>query len=159
MARISQFYTDPNDAEGIWDYLNVSAVVGGQDGVNHPDDVMLVQALLRYLPANVRGVADRECPLPNGTFDKATARAIRKYQEVTNKNYEGRSRLIPDGRVSPGQGKLLFGRGAYIWTIITLNLDAEKFARTRGFTKECAYMDDIFQLWPQVKSAIYREEY
>jgi len=160
MARIYQYYRTPNNDLDVWDFLNVSAVVGGKDGVNHPDDVMLVQALLRYLPPGLRGVWDQDCPLPNGTFNEITSNAIKQYQRNVN-NRPGRDcgRIVEDGRVSPAESKYLFGGGAYMWTIINLNKDAVRVAKSRGFSKENSYMDDIYGLWPQVKQAVYRFDY
>src|SRR5918992_2568079 len=123
MARVDRFYFG-NSPEGPYDdFLNVSQVVGGPDGLNLPGDVMVVQALLLFLGDFWRGFPERECAPVTGSFDTVTRNAIKKYQKLHNKERsKALGRLVPDGRISPARGnRLLFGGGNYTWTIITLN--------------------------------------
>ena len=148
------YYRDPKNDLDVWDFMNVSAVVG-PGGVNHPDDIIVVQALLRYLPADWRGVADKNCPLVTGAFDPATRSAIEMYQQGVNLR-RGRDfgRIIEDGRVSPAENKYLYGGGDYMWTIISLNRDARKLGKQRGLNAEVGYMDAIWERWPEVRAAL-----
>src|SRR5215470_5203240 len=77
--------------------FNVSAIVG-KGGANNPDDVMVVQAMLKYIATTVslfnadllnvsvlRNMLDPKLE-PNGEFDKATEKGIRIYQEINSRS-------------------------------------------------------------------------
>lgn len=134
-------------------FLNVSAPVGSRDAINHPDDVIVVQALLLYLPQHWRGVSDFDCPVVTGSFDKATANAIKEYQRNANRS-NNKYRLVEDGRVSPANGKFAFGRSQYMWTILSLNNQAAGVALLNGRSGEMGYMHHMFEFLPQLKAAV-----
>ena len=154
MARMYHYYRDPKNDLDVWDFMNVSAVVG-PGGVNQPDDIIVVQALLRYLPADLRGVSDRDCPLITGAFDSPTRDAIEMYQRSYNLRPNRKGRIIEDGRVSPAENRTLFGGGDYTWTIIRLNRDARKIGKLRGLNADVGYMDAIWERWPEVRAALH----
>lgn len=154
MAKIAQFqYRNSDDYQ---DYMNVTAVVGRNNAVNHPDDVLIIQALLAYMDPERSGLAPGEYPAVTGTFDPLTAKAILKYQEIYNNRGNRRShyKVIKDGRVSPALGKFAYGRSTYVWTIIGLNLDARETGARLGSDKDVGYINDICEIWPQVKVAL-----
>lgn len=156
MAKVDRYYFGSNLDEDYNDFLNVSSVVGGPDGINHPDDVMVVQALLFYLGPFWRGFPDRECPAVTGSYDQPTREAIKKYQRLHNKERsKALGRLVPDGRISPARGRLLFGGGNYTWTIVTLNFWARIAGRSSDVDDELGYVNEILERWPQVRHALH----
>ena len=62
------------------DIINVSAKVGVR-GVNDPNDVMVVQGMLKYLTQFTKKWTNVILPQPNGTLDRATQQAIFDYQQ------------------------------------------------------------------------------
>lgn len=151
MAKIENFPA-PVGLDPI-EIINLSAAVGSTGAVNHPNDVMVVQALLLYLNPYKRGFGMHEGPeWPTGTFDKATAWAIKKYQAHVNHSRKNRLRLIEDGRISPAQGKFAFGRGAYIWTIAMLNMDALENALLAGHDQ--GHIEYICRRYPEIKAML-----
>lgn len=150
MAKVDQYHVS---SEECYDFLNVSTPVGMTNSVNHPDDVLVVQALLYYLDPNSRGVPDHESPEVTGAFDKMTARAIKKYQEHWNKRWRGSYKVIEDGRISPARGKFVFGRSSFAWTITCLNSDARRIASESGLDPETGFINDIYEWFPQIKIA------
>lgn len=156
MAKVDRYYFGSNLEEDYDDFLNVSEVVGGPDGINLPGDVMVVQALLYFLGEFWRGFPDRECPSVTGAFDTPTREAIKKYQRLHNRDrIKALGRLVPDGRISPAKGKLLFGGGNYTWTIVTLNFWARIAAKAPVEENEMGYVNEILERWPQVREALH----
>lgn len=133
-------------------FANVTSVVG-PNGINYPADVMLVQALLAYLPPHWRGVPDKECPVVSGTFDNLTRNAIEQYQMAKNREPHNGPRVIEDGRVSPAIGKFSFGRNEYIWTIVCLNTEASAVsAMSEGLA--LGYIDKFAKTYSQLGAAL-----
>lgn len=102
-----------------FEYLNVSHTVG-RGGVNHPDDVIVVQAMLKLIRDNhLKGIRVADRPAPTGTLTKDTLKLIRTFQsaqeEVTGfKTYEsGSIQKAVGGRTAHGTKRF--------WTIISLN--------------------------------------
>jgi hypothetical protein len=100
--------------------FNVDAVVGNR-GTNLPEDVYLVQFLLRKVGQRVpatRGVnrTPRYLAVPlSGRCDAATIDGIRASQEDMRETMPG---TVVDGRISPARS-LYYGGG--VWTIVALN--------------------------------------
>ncbi len=157
MAKVDRFYFGNNGKGPYDDFLNVSEVVGGPDGINLPGDVMVVQALLLFLGEFWRGFPDHECSPVTGSLNDMTRAAIKKYQKLHNKyRIKALGRLVPDGRVSPARGeRLSFGGGGFTWTIITLNFWARIAAKTPVEENEMGYVDEILERWPQLRSALH----
>lgn len=133
-------------------FANVSEVVG-PGGINYSVDVMLVQALLVYLPPAWRGVSDMACPIVTGSLDNATGNAISEYQKAKNREPHNRYRIVPDGRVSPAKGKYVFGRSQYLWTIMSLNNDAGVVAMLRGIGPS-GYIENFLYSWTELEMAL-----
>lgn len=162
MARIEKigFGTDSDHI------INLSAPVGSRNAVNNPDDVLVVQALLKYISRSMRksGTQMHEligirCPEPTGAFNPATARAILAFQKYQNTIRGGLDSItiIEDGRVSPAQGSNLFGRNAYLWTIISLNMLAEYCYIIDYPDRKGTYIKHICKRFPAVRAALERD--
>jgi hypothetical protein len=64
-------------------YFSIGLRVGPK-AFNDDWDVMLVQAMLRFLSENERGTPNQLCPLVTGNYDELTARAIWNFQKTHN---------------------------------------------------------------------------
>ena len=149
MARVEKNIS-PDGNEGL--FINVSAVVGDNNAVNYHDDVLVVQALLKYLDERQRGIPDTACPEPTGCFSTQTGMIIREYQKLTRKR--NKKKIVVDGRVSPAQGKFNFGRSEYMWTIRSLNTDAFTHDLLSGACR--GYIRAICERWSAVEAALAR---
>jgi hypothetical protein len=156
MAKYDHYLLSNGDSQ---DFLNVSASVGVNNAVNQPGDVMLVQGLIWILYPEYRGFPDTETAEVTGALDPLTRQAIVKYQSYVKRRNCGLERynVIADGRVSPAQGKFLFGRGTYTWTIQCLNSDARQQTLRDGYTNPNAYIDQLFEVWPEIQAALHRD--
>lgn len=102
-----------------FEFLNVSHTIG-RGGVNHPDDVIVVQAMLKLITDNyLKGVRVSDRPVPTGTLTKDTLRLIKTFQSTQEKltgfkTYEsGLIHKAVGGRTAHGTKRF--------WTIISLN--------------------------------------
>jgi hypothetical protein len=152
-ARPEKLYRSNDMAEFYkvmdWDEINVSASVGA-GGVNSKDDVIVVQAMLKYgLKARSYFLGEK-FPEPNGTMDPATMELIRKYQQ-----YLRRKLKVPvsvDGRIDPANGSAAFGKKGK-WTIQMLNADVmEMWLIVNGGHGN--HLEDLCRRFPQASSAI-----
>ncbi len=125
--------------------INVSASVGAHRCVNNYGDVMIVQALFRYLTPSNRGTPDSECPQPSGIFDKATARMITKFQA---KYYR---LLVQDGIVHPARDHKYQWGSHKFWTIALLNNLASDTALLKD---EGTPVQGIFKRFPAVVAIV-----
>lgn len=151
MATIDRYYYGPITHE----FLNVTEVVGGRDGINLAEDVMIVQALLRFLKDFYRGFPESECPPITGGLDSMTRAAIEKYQKISNKErIKALGRLVQDGRVSPARGdSFVFGGGNFTWTILSLNFWARLSANS-GPGDDRGYMREMFERWDVLRNGV-----
>ncbi len=132
-----------------WDEINVSASVG-RGGVNLKDDVLVVQAMLKYaLDARSYFLGER-FPEPSGTMDAATIHLIEQYQQ-----YLRRKLKVPisvDGRIDPAKGSASFGKKGK-WTIQMLNADVmEMWLIVHG--GEGNHLEDLCRRFPQASAAL-----
>jgi len=131
-----------------WEEINVSASVGN-GGVNSKDDVLVVQAMLKYALEARSYFIGEKFPEPNGTMDAATMELIRKYQQ-----YLRRKVKIPisvDGRIDPAKGAAAFGKKGK-WTIQMLNADVmEMWLIVHGGNGN--HIEDLCRKYPQVSAA------
>lgn len=131
MAKIDRIGFDPQapaDPDQQTDIINVTATVGA-NGVNNPEDVIIVQALLKFAlepRPDYRGV---RFPEPSGANVVTTAQIIKKYQRHQSRSG---SRVSIDGRVDPLKGGIYAYGKKKMWTIYTLNLDAVETALLSG---------------------------
>jgi hypothetical protein len=102
--------------------INVERKVGVR-GVNDPADVTVVQGMLNYLQEfNVKWT-NVSVPIPNGSLDQNTQKAIFDYQQfVRNRQNQLKTWVAKDGSVSPfEEGVQLLHKQE--WTIISMNDD------------------------------------
>lgn len=131
-----------NYAGSALELFNVSASVG-KNGVNSRSDVFLVQALLREIPDHRRGgISYRDCPIPTGTFNKATSQVIRKYQRCHK-----RERIARDCLINRAVGLYVPGT-LRPWTIIQLNLDLQERHILEGFPG--GFMELVMDKYPEL---------
>lgn len=132
-------------AEGPYnttDIINVSASVG-VNGVNRSEDIIIVQALLKYGLEGRTEFRDAEFPEPSGAFVKTTAKLIKKYQRFNNRS-EG-VRVSIDGRIDPLTGSVFaYGKKKH-WTIYSLNVHAEEMSLVYYNTP---LIEGICKRWP-----------
>ena len=83
------------------DIINVSEKVGVR-GLNDPNDVMVVQGMLKYLTQFTKKWTKVVLPEPNGTLDKNTQQAIFDYQQHvrTDPNKAPHFWIAKDGSIS-----------------------------------------------------------
>jgi hypothetical protein len=140
MARIEKI-SDMNQ-------VNLSASVG-RNGVNNKNDVLAVQALMKYGLEDNPDWRGMRFPEPTGTFDGLTLALIKRYQRHLKRLV---SSAKVDGRIDPAKGTFTAG-GRVMWTILSLNSDA---MATWIFNKQIGsgYIHAIGQIYPAFKSAI-----
>jgi hypothetical protein len=103
------------------EYINVSHSVG-KHGNNNPDDVMLVQALLKVVEDNhLGGIPKQKRPYPTGTFTSETSDLIRKFQNAQRKVYANGQHTFRDGIVNKAVGSIFVNGTKRPRTIIALN--------------------------------------
>ncbi|MBX3297414.1 MAG: hypothetical protein KF762_17060 [Acidobacteria bacterium] len=129
--------------------VNLHASVG-ENGVNAKNDVIAVQALMRYGLNWRRSWADVELPEPNGVMGPKTAALIRRFQQELRKS-AGRG-VIVDGRIDPAKGIRPSGRRA-MWTILMLNTAAVETFLLKG-AEGVSYIHEISKQYPAFKAAI-----
>jgi hypothetical protein len=130
-------------------YINVHAPVGPYAALNQPDDVRVVQALLKFINMGRKSWSEATVPEPDGTYTKRLGALIEDYQRQNNKIKE-KPQVAIDQRVSPARGKAQYGY-RQVWTIIAMNNDAAMVAAALGLGD---YIDEICSRWPQVKEAL-----
>ena len=129
--------------------INVSGPVGISKflNTNMTDDVIAVQALLRFIAAHPDiNWPLSDLPLPVGTMDKKTANLILRFQKQSNINARKRKANVwvaEDGRVSPAKGGSKFFLGRGIYTIYLMNQAAKRVAETMGLGN---FIDIILEL-------------
>jgi hypothetical protein len=132
-----------------WDEINVSASVG-MGGVNSKDDVLVVQAMLKYALEARSYFLGEKFPEPTGTMDPSTMALIRKYQ-----GYLRRKLRVPisvDGRIDPAKGGSAFGKKGK-WTIQMLNADVMEMWLI-AYGGEGNHLEDLCRRYPQVSKAL-----
>lgn len=129
MAKIQTVGYNPNDPQDTTDIINVSASVG-TNGVNNSEDVIVVQALLKYALEPRIDFRSAEFPEPSGAFIKTTAQLIKKYQRYNNRKEN--VRVAIDGRIDPVKGGAYANGTRKHWTIYSLNVEALEVALLSG---------------------------
>lgn len=141
MARIEKFFGDV-------DNINVSASVG-DGGVNFKDDVMVVQAMLKYALEERPFFRKYKFPEPTGTMDRVTAKLIREYQRFLRKI--DKASVSVDGIIDRAVGEKAFGRRGW-WTILCLNTHIME-ARLLG-GGEGNQIEDLCRKFPQLYAVL-----
>lgn len=147
MAKIEKYEGD--------EIINVGDKVG-VNGVNAKNDVLVVQAMLKYLTRFSKKWCKVTLPEPNGSLDKNTRQAIFDYQEfvrtrsVNPKDYRW---VAKDGAISPYKdGVKLLNKQE--WTIIAMNNDCGMLSAALSDGKD--HVDAICRRWSTVATALGR---
>jgi hypothetical protein len=138
MAKLETFY--------MMDEINVNASVG-KNGVNSKDDVLVVQALLKYALEPYTYFRNDKFSEPTGTMDTNTMRLIEKFQRFIR--IKLKNRVSVDGRIDPAKGTKAFGKDGK-WTIQMLNGEALT-AYIIFYKGNGNYIEDICRKYPQVR--------
>jgi len=129
--------------------VNVDGSVG-LNGVNSKDDVVAVQALLKYAMAERPHWNKLTFPEPNGVVDRITLSFIRRFQKHARSIAGGGVAI--DGRIDPAIGERAFGRRG-MWTMVMLNIYALETWFYMG-SKNSNYIRDIRLRFPAFNAAI-----
>ena len=145
MAKIEEFGENPE----LFNYIiNVSASVG-KNGVNSRDDVLIVQALLKYGAEEKHYFRNEKFPIPTGSMCQDTAKQIKSLQRFLRKNGH---KISIDGRIDPAKGNSAYGKKGR-WTIRLLNELAFEIWLLSG-AKNDNYILDIARRYPQVMAVL-----
>jgi hypothetical protein len=134
------------------DFFNVASAVGYQPANNYTNDIIIVQALLKYINEGAKWWADSKLPVPNGALGNL-GQIVSEYQGRIRKQTKVNGYWVAqDGRVSPStDGKHSFpGGGRY--TIMQLNGHAAMVGVALGHKKH--YIEEIFDRWKVVRYAL-----
>lgn len=144
MARIEKYMGD--------DFINIDEKVGVK-GRNVINDVLVIQALLKYYSLSPYKWTNAYLPEPNGILDFNTQKAIFDFQQLVRTRNAGLW-VSKDGAISPYQKnvKLL---NKQEWTIISLNNHCSMF-HIAGQLDGKDHVDAICQRWSQVNFALGR---
>ena len=132
------------------DFFNVQEVVGNQPAVNYTNDIIVVQALLKYINEGFKWWADSKLPIPNGTKGNL-GQIISEYQGKVRKRHNGKIWVAQDGRVSPSIGGKQFFQPGGRYTIMQLNFDA---GMVSAALRHGHYIDEIIKRWKVVGYAL-----
>lgn len=139
--------TDVIDEEN---YINVTEAVGPYAASNQLDNVMVVQALLKFINMGSKTWPEATVSEPDGTYTPRLATLIVDFQRQSNQASRGTLQYAVDGRVSPAKGKSQYGY-RQVWTIIALNDRASMIATALGLGN---HIDAICSRWSQVKKVL-----
>jgi hypothetical protein len=141
MANIEIFYGDR-------ELINVTASVG-ENGVNLKDDVMVVQAMLKYALEEHPSYRNFKFPEPTGAINDETKALIKEYQRfLRRKENIG---VLVDGVIDRAVGEKPFGRRGQ-WTILCLNTDVLVRRLLNG--GEGNEIQDLCRKYPQLHSVL-----
>lgn len=132
------------------DFFNVESPVGYQPAMNFTNDIIVVQALLKYINEGAKWWADSKLPVPNGVLGNL-GQIIWEYQGRIRKFNNGYW-VAQDGRVSPSKGGKLNFQGSGRYTIMQLNGHANSVGIALGHTHY--YIEEIFNRWRVVRYAL-----
>ena len=135
-----------------WRDINVSASVG-EGAVNRSEDVLVVQALMKYALPRLDYFRGIHFPIPNGVADKKFYSLIRKFQRYLRKN---NARVSVDGRIDPAKGMRAGVRQNLLWTIQQLNNEASHtYMIQKGFdVDQNGYIEVLCEQYPQVEAIL-----
>lgn len=140
MAKVELFLGNQN--------INLNGSVG-KNGANLKNDVMVVQAMLKFALEGRSGFRNLRFPFPTGLINDETIELIKEYQRFERKTGV---RLSVDGRIDPAKGVKAFGRKGF-WTILALNtLVMERWLLNGG--RHNNPIEALCRQFPQLFSAI-----
>lgn len=137
MAKIETFYGDIQN-------INLTASVG-EKGVNFKDDVMVVQAMLKYALEERPFFRTFKFPEPTGTMDLTTAKIIKEYQRFLRR--KDKVGVSVDGVIDRAIGEKAFGKKGH-WTILCLNAHVLEMRLLKGGTGN--HFEDLCRRFPQL---------
>lgn len=140
MAKIETFFNHP--------HINLTASVG-EGGVNLKDDVMIVQAMLKYALDVRLYFSKMQFPEPTGTICPQTVKIIREYQRFIRK--VERASVSVDGVIDRAVGERAFGRRG-TWTILSLNANVLEMRLFKGGVGN--EFQELCRQFPQLNSVI-----
>jgi hypothetical protein len=141
MAKIETFFGDN-------ELINLTASVG-ENGVNLKDDVMVVQAMLKYALEERPYFRKLKFPEPTGAMNDETKILIREYQRYLRR--KDKNDVAVDGIIDRAIGEKPFGRRGQ-WTILCLNthvLAARLYSGGEG-----SEIQDLCRKFPQLHSVL-----
>lgn len=141
MAKVEIFFGDIKN-------INVTASVG-DGGVNLKDDVMVVQAMLKYALEERLYFRKFKFPEPTGTMDKETALIIKEYQRFLRR--KDKLSVSVDGVIDRAVGEKAFGKRGF-WTILCLNSHVLEMRLLRG--GEGNQFEDLCRKYPQLHAVL-----
>jgi hypothetical protein len=151
MAKIITLNTGRTKSGEVFtdEVINVTATVG-VGGVNLQQDVIVVQALLRFALEDVGGFQDVQIPEPTGGDVRTTAEIIKKFQRYYNRTK--RDPISIDGRIDPIQGKTPFAYGTNkLWTLYALH---QRAIETSLLSGKGDPIKAICRRWSAVKAVL-----
>ena len=122
MAKIEKFY-------GGIGQINVTASVG-ETGVNLKDDVLVVQAMLKYALEDREYFKKFKFSAPTGAIDNNTKTLIAEYQKYLRRKQN--ITVSVDGLIHRAVGERPFGKRGE-WTILCLNTHLSEMVLFKGF--------------------------
>lgn len=126
--------------------INIDAKVGAR-GTNSPNDVTVVQGMLKYLTSFSVKWCSVTLPEPNGHLDKNTQQAIFDYQQYV-RTRPGQHLIFwvaKDGSISSYKKNVrLLHKQA--WTIVAMNNDCGVLSA--GLRDGTDHIDAICKRWP-----------
>ena len=144
MAKIINIEMSPGLTDEV---INVAATVGA-NGVNLQEDVIVVQALLKYTLERLSDFSDVKFPEPTGGDIRTTTQIIKKFQRYNNR---GEKQTVSiDGRIDPIKGIYAHGTNKY-WTLYALHSKAREISLLSGSAPP---VEAICRRWSAVKAAL-----
>ena len=135
------------------DIINLDTKVGVK-GMNAPNDVVVVQAMLKYLTQFTKKWTRATIPEPNGHLDTNTRQAIFDFQDhvrsTVGNPYEWVTR---DGSISPYNSNIGLMR-KQTWTIIKMNEECAMLSAAKRDGTD--HIDALCRRWPQIASVLGR---
>ncbi len=134
-----------------WNEINIDASVG-RGGVNNKQDVLVIQAMLKFALEGRDYFKGDVFPLPTGMMDANTLRLIEKYQRYLRLKRD--VKVSVDGRIDPSKGLYVKDRRKLFWTIIQLNGDALEMSLLFNKGGSGDYIQGIRNMFPQVNAIL-----
>ena len=141
MAMIEKIY-------GGIEIINLTASVG-ENSVNLKDDVMVVQAMLKYSLRENPAFSNFKLPEPTGAMNDQTKVLIKEYQRFMNRKRKGG--ISVDGVIDRAVGERPFGRRGE-WTIFCLNSQVLEARLLSG--GEGNEFEDLCRRFPQLYAVL-----
>jgi len=117
--------------------------------VNFKDDVMVVQAMMKYSLEDRPFFRKYKFPEPTGTMDGVTAVLVKEYQRFLRKI--DKMSVSVDGIIDRAVGEKAFGRRGW-WTILCLNTHVMEARVLRG--GEGNQIEDLCRKFPQLYAVL-----